>query len=343
MTLENENRVSSGARELLGHEVLVVDADDKVHKGLLQLLAPAGLHLTAIVDADKAMDMVSTKFFGVVVLDLDTPFPGGGLKLLEQVHERSPQSTVIVLTPRKSFESAVEAFRHGASDVIWKSPDQVEYLKDRVVAAMGQVRARGSRGELLHDVHGLLEECLKVIMASERRAIELEEKAAGQSPDRFDADEEVRILCIDADERLFKALTQHNPKGFAFTYAQSGGEALDRVTNSRFQIALCGPSVPDLPTEMVIRALKSQSPEMITISYVPNGKLQIVDGTRSIPIVDKFTSATQLSDRLNELAAAHRARGRERRYLQAFRETHYDFLRRFAELRQRIEKASTQQ
>jgi hypothetical protein len=219
----------------------------------------------------------------------------------------------------------------------------VDSMSDRVVAGNRNVRSRVSRGELLHDVHGLLEECLKTIMASERRATETEEKAAGQSPDRFDADEEVRILCVDADERLYKALTQTNPKGFGFTYAQSGGEALDRVTNSRFQIALCGPSVPDLPTEMVIRALKSQSPEMITIAYVPNGKLEIVEGTRKIPVVDKFTSTTQLSDRLDVLAASHRARGRERRYLQAFRETHYDFLRRFAELRQLIEKAQADQ
>jgi hypothetical protein len=97
--------------------------------------------------------------------------------------------------------------------------------------------------------------------------------------------------------------------------------------------------VPDLPSEMVIRALKSQAPELITISYVPNGKLEIVETTRTIPIVDKFTSAAQLTDRLKELAQAHRARSRERRYLQAFREKNYEFLRRFAELRQRIEKA----
>ncbi len=339
MTVENESRLVSGARELLGHEVLVVDADDTVHRGLLQLLAPAGLHLTAIVDPVKAMDLVGTKFFGVVVIDLDTPFHGGGLGLLKQVHERSPQSTVIVLTPRKTFEGAVEAFRAGASDVIWKSPDQVEYLKERVVAAMGAVRARGTRGELLHDVHGLLEECLRTIMMSERRATELEEKAAGRDPDRFDADEEVRILCVDSDERLYKALAQQPLKNFHFTYAQSGGEALDRVSNSRFQIALCGPNVPDLPPEMVIRALKSQAPELITISYVPNGKLQIVESSKVIPIVDKFSSATQLTDRLNELAEAHRVRGRERRYLQTFREKNYEFLRRFAELRQRIEKA----
>jgi DNA-binding NtrC family response regulator len=339
MTIENESRMVSGARELLGHEVLVVDADDKVHRGLVQLLAPAGLHLTAIADSSKAMDVVATKFFGVVVIDLDTPFPGGGLALLKQVHERSPQSTVIVLTPRKSFEGAVEAFRAGASDVIWKSPDQVEYLKERVIAAMGAVRARGSRGELLTDVHGLLEECFKRIMSAERRVVELEEKAAGRDPDRFDADEEVRILCVDADERLYKALTQSSLPGFGFTYAQSGGEALDRISNSRFHIALCGPFVPDLPSEMVIRALKSQAPELITISYVPNGKLEIVETTRSIPIADKFTSATQLTSRLQELAQAHRVRARERRYLQTFREKNYDFLRRFSELRQRLEKA----
>ncbi len=338
-TMENESRMVSGARELVAHEVLIVDADDMVHRGLLQLLAPAGLHLTAIVDPAKAIELVGTKFFGVVVIDLDTPMPGGGIALIKQVHHRSPQSTVIVLTPRKSFEGAVEAFRAGASDVIWKSPEQVEHLTNRVIEAAGAVRARGVRGELLNDVHGFLEDTLKVLMNAERRSADLADEAAGRDPKRFDGDEDVRILCVDADDRLFKALVQKPIPGFHFTYAQSGGEALDRITNSRFHIALCGPFVIDLPSEMVVRAIKSQAPELITIAYVPNGKLEICETSKNIPIVDKFTQTSQLTDRLSELAEAHKARSKERRYLQAFREKNYEFLRRFAELRQRIEKS----
>jgi hypothetical protein len=47
----------------------------------------------------------------------------------------------------------------------------------------------------------------------------------------------------------------------------------------------------------------------------------------------------QLADRLDELAEAFRAKARERRYTQAFRERHYDFLRRYVELKLKIDRA----
>ena len=40
-----------------------------------------------------------------------------------------------------------------------------------------------------------------------------------------------------------------------------------------------------------------------------------------------------------ELAEAWRVKARERRYAQAFRERHYDFLRRYVELKTKIERA----
>jgi hypothetical protein len=88
----------------------------------------------------------------------------------------------------------------------------------------------------------------------------------------------------------------------------------------------------------VIKAVKAQVPDLIVISYVPNGKLQIVETTRVIPIVDKFNNANQITSRLTELGEAHRIKGRERRYLQAFRERHFEFLRKYAELKQKLER-----
>ena len=128
-------------------------------------------------------------------------------------------------------------------------------------------------------------------------------------------------------------------RGFAFTLAQSGGEALDRVTAQSYRIGLVAEHLPDLPPSMVMRALKAQSPETIVISYVLGGRLEIVDDKRTIPIVEQFTALTQLTERLDELAEAHRRTGRERRYLAAFRDRHYEFLRKLAELRKRLEKA----
>jgi DNA-binding NtrC family response regulator len=201
------------------------------------------------------------------------------------------------------------------------------------------VRKRGGQGELLGDVRGFMDDLLKAFIAAERRALDLEDEKKGRDLSRADIEEEMRVLCVDADERVYKALRGANVLGFAFSYAQSGGEALDRASNSRFHLALVGPNTHDMPGELVLRAITSQSPEIIVISYAPGGKLEIVDRARRIPIADKFTKITQITERLGELAEAHRAKGRERRYLQSVRERHFELLRRFAELKRKLEKA----
>jgi DNA-binding NtrC family response regulator len=338
MTEVSDSKISSGSR--VAHEVLVVDADLSVHRGLLAILQPEGIHLSAQTEPGPALEMCETKFFGVILIDLDTPGPSRGIEVLRAVRRRSPQSTVLMLSPRKSFEGAVEALRAGATDMIWKSPDQVDYLKSRLLGALAEVRARDALIGILGDVRSLNEDVLKVLMAADRRAQDAEDRLAGRDPRRLDVTGEIPILCVDGDDRLYKALVGGQIEGFTFTYAQSGGEAFDRISSQKYQIALVGPTVPDLPSDMVVRTIKQQAPEMIAISYEPNGRLAIVEKTRSITIVDKFTSAKQLVDRLNELGEGYRAKARERRYLQGFRERHYEFLRRLSDLRHKLNRTA---
>ena len=47
--------MNSLARELVGIEVLVVDQDERVHKGITQLLSQAGLHVTCVADPEAAV------------------------------------------------------------------------------------------------------------------------------------------------------------------------------------------------------------------------------------------------------------------------------------------------
>jgi hypothetical protein len=56
-------------------------------------------------------------------------------------------------------------------------------------------------------------------------------------------------------------------------------------------------------------------------------------------ILKPFTEASQLIGRLDDLAEAWRAKARERRYTQQFREKHFDFLRRYVEIKSKIERA----
>jgi len=336
--MSEESRQISQERELAGAEVLIVDSDPAVPKGLEKILAPRGMPVSSATTHEKALELVTAKIFGVVVIDLDTPSPNAGLRLVEAVRERSPTSLVLVLASRKSFDAAVAAFRIGANDVVLKAPDQVDYLTARIVDAAGDWVTRGKTKVLLGEIRDALEEFLRRIMEAERRATDLEDQVAGRPAGGAAVDEEVRMLFVDSDDRLFKAL-QRSAKGYVFTLAQTGGEALDYFAKGAFQLALVGPTLPDLPSSLIIKTLKAQAPETIVIAYEPNGRLDIVETSRAISIVPKFTAAAQLADRLDELAQAHRAKLRERRYLTAFRERHYEFLRKLSDLRKKIERA----
>ena len=70
-----------------------------------------------------------------------------------------------------------------------------------------------------------------------------------------------------------------------------------------------------------------------------NGHVNLVEQAGSRAIVKPFNDPKQLISRLDELAEAWRVKTKERRYTQAFREKHYDFLRRYVELKTKIDRA----
>ena len=87
---------------------------------------------------------------------------------------------VIAMTPRRSYDDAVDAVRAGAIDLILKAPDSVAYLKDRVLDAAGRSVGKREVDSVLDDVRGVHEEFLQRFMEAERRAIDLADKVAGR-------------------------------------------------------------------------------------------------------------------------------------------------------------------
>jgi len=334
-------RMLSGVRELIGAEVLVIDKDEAVCKGITQLLSAANLHVTTADDPEAGLDWIAKKFFSVVVADLDTPTPNAGIETVAQVKDFSPTSMVIMLTPRKSFGDTVEAVRAGAIDVVLKDPESVHYLRDRVLEAAGRSVDKREVGTVLADVKKVYDEFLKRFMESERRALDLSDRLSGKDTSDNVAIQEIRAIIVEPDGSLCRALTAAAPRGFAFEQALSGGEALDRCSSSRFHVAMVSSQLADLPGSMVVSSIKTQNPELVAIEFTPppNGKVEIVETSRRISVVDDFKDAKQLLARLDELAKAFRAKARERRYTKAFRERHYDFLRRYVELKSKIDRA----
>jgi DNA-binding NtrC family response regulator len=330
-----------------GQEVLVIDGDEKVQKGLSQLLSGVGLVPTVVGDQERARSLVQTKFFPLAVVDLDSPTPNAGVQLVGWMREHAPTTTVLVMCSRKVFEAAIDAFRAGAADVVLKSPDQVEYLKRRVVEYASSHKERGEDDRLITEVLGVHEEFLKRLMDTSRRAAELEERLGGGAQDAF-ADGDTNLLVVEPPEdawlgeQLRTALAQKG--GYNMRIAGSGGEGLDVASAGRFQLALVCESLPDLPGSMVVNALKAQSPDTITILYSRPGqragRAQVIEGSKAIAFVPEFKDARQMVERIDELRDAFRVKSRERRYLGAFRQQNYELLKRYAELKQRLARAA---
>jgi DNA-binding NtrC family response regulator len=335
--------VHSGAHSaLVGMEVLVLDGDLRVHAGIEQLLSEALLHVTCTTDAERALALVKRQFFSVALVDIDTASPRDGISTIAALKQASPTTMVIAMTPRRSFDDAVDAVRAGAVDLILKSPDSVAYLKERVLEAAGRSVGRREVDSVLDDIKAVHEEFLQHFMDAERRAIDLADQVAGRDASRAADMDELRVLVIDEVDDLVTSLDDSKARGFAFIHATSGGEGLDRVSSSLFHYAMIAQDISDLPATTIARTIRNQHPDTVVLTFLgpsDNGHVELVETHGTRPVVKPFTEASQLVARLDDLAAAWRAKAKERRYTQAFRERHYDFLRRYVEIKTKIERA----
>jgi DNA-binding NtrC family response regulator len=330
--------------EVDGGEVLVVDGDEKVQRGLAQMLSASGLVPTVMSDPSRVRALAHEKYFPVAVIDLDTPGANDGLELVRWFKQESPITTTFVICSRKAFESAVEAFRAGAVDIVVKSPDQVEHLRKRILEAMGSARIRASEERLLGEAIAVHEEFLKRLMETARRVTELEERLGGTTPD---SDGDCQICVVEPSDfdwlasRLAELLRGKN--GYVLRHAGSGSEAMDLAGGTRFNICLICDPLPDLSSTMVLQALKQQIPDTIAILYsrpgARPGRAEIVDGSKVIPVIAEFSDAQQMVARIDELKEAQRRTSRERRYLAQFRQQNYELLKKYAELKQKLQRA----
>lgn len=332
-----------------GQEILVVDADDKVIKGLDRLLTRVGLIVTGTSDPLRARDQLLNKFFAVALVDIDTPTPGGGLELLQFARERSPLTSIVMMSARKSFELAVKAFRAGAADVVLKEPDVVPYLRERVLDAATELKSTSERNTLLEEVSETHEEFLRKMRDLSKQILDLEDRILGRSqPGEGDTDlDTVNVVLVDDDAAALTQMDQvlNADDGWHFRQALTGGEALDIVSQIRPHIVMVKEHLPDLPGSMVVKTVKSAAPDAVTLLYTPPsrrggaGEVKLVDASRIMNLIPSFADPQQLRAPLEEIREALRQKTRERRYLQAFRQGNFEFLQRYNALKQRMQVA----
>jgi hypothetical protein len=95
---------------------------------------------------------------------------------------------------------------------------------------------------------------------------------------------------------------------------------------------------------MVVHTVKSSAPDLVTLLYTPPGRsgrpgdVKLVDANGKMNTIASYSEPGELAAPLGEIREALRAKGKERRYLQAFRQRHFEFLQRYNGIKQRLKE-----
>jgi DNA-binding NtrC family response regulator len=114
--------------------ILLVDDEPSILNVLSTLLKQEGHDAVPVRGGEKAMDILKTDHFDLMISDIRM-VPVDGMELLKFARREKPSMAVIMLTAYGSVETAVEAMKEGAFDYVTK-PFKVDELLITVERAL---------------------------------------------------------------------------------------------------------------------------------------------------------------------------------------------------------------
>jgi DNA-binding NtrC family response regulator len=102
-----------------GLSVLFADDEESLQDLMSMELPRMGHAVTVCPDGKTAVREAAARQYDCLIVDLDMP-EMNGIEVIRQVKQRSPHTEAIVLTGKKSLETAVAAMRFGACDYLTK-------------------------------------------------------------------------------------------------------------------------------------------------------------------------------------------------------------------------------
>ncbi len=322
-----------------GGEILIVSASESDREGLRGYFEQLGYSCTCLGGLREFRGLVEKKFFPVAILDGDLDVEGAGLDLLRWMRDCSEATACVVLSDRRAFGFAVEAFRLGADDVVLKTPDSLPHLRKVVEVAMERGGAQQRGSALLRDVHRTLAEATRIMLRLARRhyADVSPGSGSGFRPSILLVDHEPSVV-----QRLM-AVAQE--KDWACETVPNGGTALDRTSHQKVDVVVCSSSLMDLSGDVVIKSVQARQASTLGLVYaVPGGEhtqgghIDRYREGRLDETVRPFHNVQQLVDEMTRAVAQVVSSHRDRRVLQAFRSEHETFFRGMADLTRRLER-----
>jgi DNA-binding response OmpR family regulator len=131
---------------------LVVDDEESIRFFLTKTLELDGHVVAMATSGENALDQLRESPFDLVMLDLRLGGRVDGIRVLEAVKWRWPETAVVILTAYGSLESALAAIREGVDGYLLKpvEPGELRHVVRDVLARRAGQNAAGGREEKTH-------------------------------------------------------------------------------------------------------------------------------------------------------------------------------------------------
>jgi len=140
--------------------VWVVDDDSSIRWVMEKTLSSANIKCETFADAESVLLALERESPDVLVSDIRMPGIDG-IELLKQVHERSPDLPVIIMTAHSDLDAAVNAYQKGAFEYLPKpfDVDETLTLVERAIAhSQEQKREQSISDSSVYNAPGIIGE-----------------------------------------------------------------------------------------------------------------------------------------------------------------------------------------
>ncbi|MBW1679273.1 MAG: response regulator [Deltaproteobacteria bacterium] len=136
----------------MDNKILVVDDEPDILKTLEFALTDKSYEVHCALDGKKAIQLLQTEGFDVVITDIRMPGMDG-LKLMQEIKIIDPGIEVVILTGFATIENAIQALREeGAFDYLRKPLEAIDELYIVINKALERSRLRRENKALLKEL-----------------------------------------------------------------------------------------------------------------------------------------------------------------------------------------------